>query len=96
MDTNEVLLDPGSAPAAVASWAPMPIASRLAEAARRVEVLRPFDGQRAAGIRKQISTLQALVGRGECEQRQRAAWRTLKAEIATFQDLHCAGAASPG
>ncbi|MFD7917141.1 hypothetical protein ACFV30_41805 [Streptomyces sp. NPDC059752] len=47
---------------------------------------------RAAGVDRQISTLKSMVARGESEQGLRAAWRTLKAELALFRDRHHGGA----
>ncbi|MEJ8641064.1 hypothetical protein WKI68_05485 [Streptomyces sp. MS1.HAVA.3] len=88
MNTHEVLLNRVTAPAVVSAWATMPIPSRLAEAARRVELLRPYDSFRAIRVDQQISTLKAMVAGGESEQRLRAAWRTLKSEIAAFQERH--------
>ncbi|MFE0378255.1 hypothetical protein ACFW1M_22300 [Streptomyces inhibens] len=88
MDTHEVLLNPYTAPPPLSFWATMPTPARIAEAARRLDQLRPLDGFRAWRIDQQISKLRTMADRGEAEQRQRAAWRTPKAEIAAFQDQH--------
>ncbi|MFE0642798.1 hypothetical protein ACFW2Y_14465 [Streptomyces sp. NPDC058877] len=85
MDTGDVLLNPDVAPAHVSAWGTMPNPPRIAEAVRRLDQLRPQDGFRALRIDAQISRLRNMADLGETEQRQRAAWRTLKSEIAAFQ-----------
>lgn len=87
-DTREVLLNPDAAPAPLSSWATMPTEKRIAEAAGRLDRLRPQDPFRAACVDRQISNLREMVDRGDGQQRQRAAWRTLKAEIAAFPTWH--------
>ncbi|MFB7454512.1 hypothetical protein [Streptomyces sp. NPDC056194] len=87
MDTRETLLNPDAAEHPVSSWATMPIPSRIDAATRRLDQLRPSDPFRAYRIDQQIATLKAIADRNETQQRQRAAWRTLKAEIATLAEL---------
>ncbi|WCD91015.1 hypothetical protein KPP03845_107444 [Streptomyces xanthophaeus] len=84
IDTDETLLSTDLAEQPVSSWATMPIPTRIAEAIRRLDRLRPSDPFRAYRIDQQIATLEAIVARGETQQRQRAGWRTLKAELAAF------------
>ncbi|MGW0884726.1 hypothetical protein [Streptomyces sp. NPDC002671] len=86
METCEVLLNPNTASPPVSSWAPMPTPARIAAAARRLDELRPREPYRAWRIDQQIANLRIMVDQGETQQRQRAAWRTLKAGIAAFPD----------
>ncbi|MFJ8165607.1 hypothetical protein ACIRBY_32485 [Streptomyces sp. NPDC096136] len=87
MDTRETLLNKDAAEHPVSSWATMPTPARIDAATRRLDQLRPFDPFRAYRIDQQIANLKAIVDRTEAQQRQRAAWRTLKAEIAAFAEL---------
>ncbi|MFB8179451.1 hypothetical protein ACFC8N_26170 [Streptomyces sp. NPDC055966] len=87
MDTRETLLSTDAAEHPASSWATMPIPSRINEAIRRLDRLRPSDPFRAHRIDQQIVNLKAIINRNEPQQRQRAAWRTLKAEIASFPEL---------
>ncbi|MBD0746739.1 hypothetical protein BG418_34495 [Streptomyces sp. CBMA152] len=87
MGTRETLLNTDTATHPVSSWATMPTPKRISATARRLDQLRPSDPFRAHRIDQQIASLRSIIDRSDTQQRQRAAWRTLKAEIAAFAEL---------
>ncbi|WP_190094655.1 hypothetical protein [Streptomyces melanogenes] len=84
MDTLDVLHTRDAAASPLSRWGTMPTPKRINAAEQRLDLLRPSDALRAIHIDRQISALRALTDSGESEQRKRAAWRTLKADIAAF------------